>query len=312
MNLSIRTPLLGALVIACLGCESENLGLGYGEGTFHQSVNIGRDLRDYVVYVPSSVKPGTPAPLVLVFHGANDTADNMMLLSWLNQEASKRGAVVAYLDALNATWEMQSSRDIIFAGTVINRVQNDLAIDTTKIFATGFSNGALFALNLACLPPTPVKAVAMVGATVPTTQACSLVDPIPSLMILGDEDPAFPFRPQSGLQGQLSADASVTFLKNQNRCGGDRVLTQIPDEAEDGTSTQRWTYPLCTRDNSVEFYHVRGGGHTWPGSPLRLPPNLGRKSRDFAAHEVIMKFFLDRDDPAAITGGSIDASGGAP
>ena len=63
------------------------------------------------------------------------------------------------------------------------------------------------------------------------------------------------------------------------------VETVAPD-----ITVRRWRGPAPASD--VAFYRVEGGGHTWPGARIWIPPHLGRVSHSLDATRVIWSFFL--------------------
>jgi polyhydroxybutyrate depolymerase len=81
---------------------------------------------------------------------------------------------------------------------------------------------------------------------------------------------------------------------------GAAVAPHVEAIAPDIT-VRRWRGPSA--DSDVDFYRVEGGGHTWPGARIWMPPHLGRVSRSLDATRVIWSFFLaherarDHDGP---------------
>ena len=53
----------------------------------------------YILYTPTSYTPGTPAPLVVILHGCQTTADQQMHASLYNPVAEREGFVVLYVEA---------------------------------------------------------------------------------------------------------------------------------------------------------------------------------------------------------------------
>lgn len=292
-----RPHILAALVLASvsLGCGNDPSALDYGGGTFDQHLELGGTTRDYIVYVPPDLDPGTPAPVLFAFHGAEGSADGMMLLTWFNAEARDGGFVAVYPDSDGGRWDFTGSRDLAFVDAIVERIAADILIDDQRIFASGFSNGALMAIWMACNRSDQVAGAGIVGGTVPAGLRCTFRRSIPAVFILGDEDRQFPFHEGSAVfAGQLSASASVGWWMERNGCASAVEIIDLPDEFDDGTSAHRWDHPACTGSQAVSLYEIRGGGHTWPGSPLKLPPSLGAKSKDIRASGVIADFLLEQ------------------
>lgn len=291
-----RAISLSALALAALtsACEEES-PLGSSGGTFEQHLQVGGVTRDYIVHVPPDLDPSTPAPLLFVFHGAEDTAEGMMMLSWFNAEARRRGFVVVYPEAEAGRWDFAGLRDLALVDAVVERIGDRITIDQERLFTSGFSNGALMAIWTACNRSDQVAGVGIVAGTILSGLPCTFRRPVPAVFFLGDEDRQFPFDAgQARIAGQLSASESMAYWLDKNGCSALPVVVDLPDAIDDGTTVHRWDYPECTGAQTVTLYEVRGGGHTWPGSPLKLPPELGGKSKEIRASTLIADFLMDR------------------
>ena len=60
----------------------------------------------YIVYTPTSYRPGRPAPLLVMVHGCQTTAEQQMRANLYNQLAEREGFVVMYPD-LDRTGQLQ-------------------------------------------------------------------------------------------------------------------------------------------------------------------------------------------------------------
>jgi polyhydroxybutyrate depolymerase len=69
-----------------------------GGNTYKNAVDlrINGFRRTYLVHIPSGYKPETPLPLVVVIHGAFDTAEGMEKFSRFSQLADREGFMVLY------------------------------------------------------------------------------------------------------------------------------------------------------------------------------------------------------------------------
>ncbi|MEZ4417989.1 MAG: PHB depolymerase family esterase [Gemmatimonadota bacterium] len=299
-----RAALLVLLGCGLSACDGEVLGVGYGGGEYEQRIRVGDRLRDYVVYVPRAISPGTEVPLLLAFHGTGMSAETMMLLTWFNEQAERLGIVVAYLQADGDGWVSVGSPpvgeptgELGFVEAVIDRLDRDLDIDRSRVYAAGFSNGGLMMQRLGCQFYDRIAAVGIVGATIafPVIQGCLPQRHVPAMFFLGDLDTQFPWSDNLAANlGLLGAESSGQFWADLNECGPTRVDTDLPDTADDDTTVERWDWPNCPADGQVVFYHIRRGGHTWPGSPLNLGPSLGTKSRDIDASRLLGDFLVQQ------------------
>jgi len=118
-----------------------------GPGT--TPLGIGSE-RDGVVYAPPGYRPGHPAPLVVMLHGAGGSARRG--LPRLQALADQHGILLLAVDSRERTWEAIAQRfgpDTAFIDGALARVFERYAVDPSRIAAEGFSDGASYALGLA-------------------------------------------------------------------------------------------------------------------------------------------------------------------
>ena len=144
-----------------------------------------------------------------------------------------------------------------------------------------------------------IKAIAPIAGTMGTEYfpSCHPSRPVSVLEIHGTDDPLIPFNggQDNGRDGGTT-DVSVMqvygFWVSTDGCPTPTV-SQLPDAANDGTTTTVHAARPCTGGSAALLYVVNGGGHTWPGGEQYLPAALvGKTSRDFDASETITQFFL--------------------
>lgn len=105
--------------------------------------------RDGWVYVPASYNPATPAPLVLLLHGAGGAAENLMQRRI--PEADQTGQILLGVDSRGGTWDAIMSgfgADIPFIDSALADTFSRYAIDASRIAVAGFSDGASYALSI--------------------------------------------------------------------------------------------------------------------------------------------------------------------
>jgi polyhydroxybutyrate depolymerase len=161
------------------------------------------------------------------------------------------------------------------------------------VYATGISNGAMFAYRLACDLPGTFAAVAPVAGALPADLApgCAHGAPVSVIAFQGTADPLMPYL--GGGAGQrrvLSAERSIALWGTRAGCTGTPVTTDEPDRTTDGTRVRRTVFLSCPEGRAVELYTIDGGGHTWPGGP-EAGRRVGRVSREIDATELIWAFF---------------------
>jgi polyhydroxybutyrate depolymerase len=166
-----------------------------------------------------------------------------------------------------------------------------VSIDTTRVYAAGFSAGGMMALRLGCNIPNKIAAVVSVASTQPTYQLneCNISQPMPVMFVIGTLDPIIQW---NGMDFYLSAQDSVGYWIAHNDCEGTTEVVEEFDEDKDTLErVRRETYGGCADDTEVTIYGSIGGGHTWPGHPIEAPFDLGKTLMDIDANEVIWDFF---------------------
>jgi polyhydroxybutyrate depolymerase len=191
--------------------------------------------------------------------------------------------------------------DLGFVLDLIDQLEEDVGIDTRRVYVIGISNGALFVHYLACAAQRNVTAAASVAATLIAPvhiPSCDGDRPVPIAFFLGSDDTFFP--PEGRLAGNeivhvrlLSIEESVDTWVERDGCSGAANSEDLPDVHDDGTRVRRDRYSDCTSGSEVLYYAIEGGGHTWPGSSLPSGGLVGRTSREISASEIAMRFFLD-------------------
>lgn len=142
-----------------------------------------------LAFVPAQATPATPVPLLILFHGAGDTAQNMMKPFLL--EADKRGFAMLAVQSRSVTWDLIKAyfsdvsqeatlvarRDRLPAGdrrlvdSAIAQFRQAVPIDRSRVGAAGFSDGAAYALSFAAANTDTIQ---WVGALAP---AFALIEP---------------------------------------------------------------------------------------------------------------------------------------
>ena len=262
--------------------------------------------RSFLLYVPTGYRREHPAPLVLMFHAGGVRTARMPAHTGLSRLAEREGFVVAYPEGLKRRWNdgrgySVTHDDVGFVRALLDTLERELSVDPRRIYATGISNGAMFAYRLACDLPGKLAAVAPVAGAMPSDLApsCATTAPLSVLAFQGTADPLLPYGGRSGGgRGRVfSAGRSVGFWAMVNGCDSTAVTTAEPDRAPgDGTRVRHTVYAGCREGRGVELYTIEGGGHTWPGGP-RAGGSVGRVSGDVDATALVWQFFAEHPRP---------------
>jgi polyhydroxybutyrate depolymerase len=271
-----------------------------------RTLQAGGVTRRYFLYLPSTWRRGSPAALVLVFHGGGGRASGIAPHTGFSALAEREGFLVAYPQGLNGRWNdgrgyAATHDDVGFVRALLDTLGRELAIDPRRVYATGISNGAMFAYRLACDLPGTFAAVAPVAGAMPAdlAPACAHTQPVSVLAFQGTADPLMPYAGGGVARRRgrvLSAERSIAFWATTSRCDAAPVMTEEPDRVTDGTRVRRAVYGACRDGRAVELYTIEGGVHTWPGGPP-VGGSVGRVTREIDATPVIWAFFAEHPKP---------------
>jgi len=185
-----------------------------------------------------------------------------------------------------------SADDVSFLTQLVGALEARYCIDTSEVYATGFSGGARMASQLACDASTTLAAVAPVsGLRRPTP--CPASRPVPVIAFHGTADPVDPYDGNGEAYWTYSVPQAAADWAAQDLCSSTAITT-------DGSGHTLTTYPGCGAGSAVELYSVTGEGHEWPGGP-RMPASLtsllGPQSGAVSADDLMWAFFAAHPMP---------------
>jgi polyhydroxybutyrate depolymerase len=296
------------------GCSSPDSALYQAAGSSQvRQLTVEGTAREVRVYLPRSLRPEMPAPLVYNFHGLGSSALAQEVYSGLVPLAEREGFVLVSPNGIGSPrgWRVPAlvegqpdpERDLRFFDALHREVAGSLCIDLGRVYATGMSNGAFFSSALACARPQVVAAVAPVAGVFYPPQGCQA--PVPMLAFHGTDDRIVPYR--QGLIFNVipyaGAEAYVDAWARLNGCAPSPALERL------GSEVVRRAYQGCQA--ATVLVAVEGGGHTWPGARLEdligrattgqpgssqtpIPaslPDLGHTTVQVSAAEMMWAFF---------------------
>jgi polyhydroxybutyrate depolymerase len=273
------------------GCESSA-----SPGVSIQTIDVEGAARQYRLAMPSEPTGKQPRPLILNFHGSGRDDVTQANYSQLEEKGPARGFVVITPKAGSpAFWvaaqpELRAVTDVNLAFTtaLIHNAKASLCIDTKRIYATGFSNGAAMSAYLGCTLGRQLAAIAPVSG-VNLVAPCPNGKPMSVVALHGTADPEVAYeggpgvlagRPDSGLP---SVETAVQAWAQRADCRTKPVRKSI------GTQVERIAYRGCGSAADVVLYKVKNGAHNWPGS-FELD-DLGLPTQDINAADLILDFF---------------------
>lgn len=273
------------------------------------SLEFGGIVRAYNIHIPPSYDGRKPTPLLFAFHGLGGDGKWMGKETKLNETADHEGVIVVYPDGYKASWSDGSGvtpagragvDDVGFVSALIDKLANELKIDLSRVYATGFSNGGMLAQRLACELSDKIAAIASVGGTMveKISPQCNPERPISVMHIHGTEDSIVSWKGgevRVGIPGWkiLSVNATVRKWTSINGCSSSKETYKL-DTYFDSTEVHSEIYNNCKNETEVILYAVEGGGHTWPGiiRRKRLPKSAPDDTEsNNHAEEIIWEFF---------------------
>ncbi len=248
--------------------------------------------RWFLLTTPEEHDGETPLPLVLDYHGLSEGAEIHSMMSAFGDHARDEGFVVVFPHGTGEPvhWDTALDRtgnpDMAYTDAVLDLLERDLCIDTSRVYATGLSNGAFMSSALACTMPDRIAAIAPV-AGVQHPEGCEAERPVPVLAYHGTEDPILLFNggvrtgrlgsildgqpagetgavveeeplPEADLDGEGYPAAAAGWAE-ANGC--DDAPTD--EERTETVISRTWD---CPSGAAVRFEILEGGGHSWPGS----------------------------------------------
>ncbi len=225
------------------------------------------------LFIPSSVTDRPNVPLVLAFHGAGGSGPLFRDQIDLDRRADEDGFVVAYPTATGVNWaegcgcirpDLDGVDDVGFADAVIEAVADVVEIDRRRIFAIGYSQGAVFLHHLACQRTGTYAGFASIAGMMngPVAASCPAEEPVDILLVHGSEDTVLPFGGQeAGQSTLLSVPATMLEWTDHNGCsaGVARTTEKIGDYNVDARR-----YETCEEGTRVRLFELLGHGHSWP------------------------------------------------
>jgi polyhydroxybutyrate depolymerase len=259
-------------------------------------------MRNYTVHTP----PGKgPFPVVVNLHGGGSNPKIQAVQSGMNANADRNHYAVVYPcgtgGAGQYTWNaglccgfaMQHNVDDVgFIGRVLDDLPSHVAIDDTRIYATGMSNGAMMAYRLAVESPERFAAIGAVSTTMGVDVHLPH-PPMPIIEIHGLKDPNAPFNGGVGPNAQPQPGGPPVHHAVMDTVAQwaaiDGYPAPAPFVADKGVFTHR---VYAGTKATFELYALRDGGHTWPGG-VDVTPNAGTGElvKTFNANQYQWEFF---------------------
>jgi len=260
-----------AILVILLGCYKNN------EPEKEPIVNAGQSIqtlvhddvtREYIVYVPSIYNATSEVPLLFNFHGFGGNMSKYMNNADMRSLSETENFILVYPQGTllqgSSHWNpslphpdnKSDTDDLGFIDALINKLSSDYMIDLERIYACGYSNGAMMSYGLAFHKSDLIAAVGSVSGAMLDSDIIPS-HPMPVISIHGTSDSVLPYNGSSDFN---SIETALNFWINFNNTNTTPLLNS---ENDNGTTIEHYQYNQGDNDVSVEHYKIIGGDHVW-------------------------------------------------
>lgn len=255
--------------------------------------------RDYIIYVPQAYDGQTEVPLLLNLHGYTSNMEQQLYYGDFRKIADTANFILVVPNGLKDIYNQRhwnfydpsGEDDLGFLSVLIDKISDTYAIDESRVYSTGMSNGGFMSLYMACELSEKLTAVASVTGSMLNLQlpVCTPEHPMPVMQVHGSLDPTVPYL---GTLEYASVPDVVNKWVQLANCNPTPTVTQMPDiSTTDGSTAEHYLYEGGEDGTTIEHFKIINGGHTWPGSAI-IPPTLpGPTNQDIDASKEIWRFF---------------------
>ena len=248
---------LGGAEAQARALPSEGCGKGeivYGDRQ-ERTIDVDGVKRSFIVDVPKTIEARRTAPLLLDFHGFGHSAAGVWRVSGFRELGVRERFITVYPQGLDvhllgrdgAGWELAAidgNRELAFVRQMLDTLEAEYCIDRSRVYVTGFSNGAFLSSLIGCAMADRIAAIAPVSG--------------------GAADlPCTPSRPVSVLIHHGRKDQIVAVQRGRQLFDEWKRLDGCPGTRprEGGEACDRAT---DCRDGTAVVYCEFDGEHRWP------------------------------------------------
>ena len=262
----------------------------------------GGEVREYIIYVPSSYNALVPTPLMFNFHGGGGSGSGMMNgINDMRPIADTAGFIAVYPSGSAGAWMHKSPttyNDIYFVEAIIDTIALNYNVDNDRVYACGYSEGGIFSYELACRLSNRIAAIASVSGSMMTDYqrnqpppngysfpTCSPSHPTAIMFIPGTND-SNPNSYYIGLQPYyMSASDISSYWSNHNNTNPNPTIVNVPSSPNttNGSSVERKMWESGDNCVSVVELKVNNGEHDWPGSFGNMDINASKEIWKFVS-----------------------------
>ncbi len=241
-----------------------------GEQTI--TVDWGGKERSAILYIPE--QDGQPRPLLLSLHGHGSSGAHQIERTQIAGIAEREKIFTLHPDGTEVFGQARSWNagkcctpantlgidDVGFLHALVERIQSDYCVDTSRTYVLGFSNGGFMSYRLACEPSDRFAAFAVVSASLAVSQEqCQPGVARPIVHFHGDSDPLVPIKGNPILRYD-SIESVREMWMSRNDCDPDAAT-----EFSEGDA-RCWQSEPCSDKSELRYCIWNEVAHDYHGS----------------------------------------------
>ena len=247
--------------------------------------------RSYILRIPPQYDGRAKLPLVMLLHGANDSAAYAEEAYHFVEKSNAAGFLLVFPDALGDyhAWnglghDQDAKADLDFLTMLLESLPKEYLIDPKRVYVCGHSAGAIMTFRLIAEHPELVSAAGIVaGAVGSGDDAIAPKGPVPLIMFHGRKDDIIDYGSDDPAHPGTVAQ-NVALWTKANGCPAKPSKTDRPVP-----TVQRDTY-LSPTHAEVILYSLDNGNHMWPGGKV-MPGKTLIPVQDISATDLMWDFF---------------------
>jgi poly(3-hydroxybutyrate) depolymerase len=181
-------------LIYCITFLLTTLTVPASEKVSKESITYNNSKRTFYLFVPDTIKPAEPSPLIVLLHGSG--RNGLSLVDKWKDLASKEGIILVGPDSADPSlWSIPKDGPD-FLHEVVEVVKSKYSINPRRVYLFGHSGGAVFALNISMLESEYFAATAVHAGAWRQPKEYELIKyanrKIPIAIFVGTKDLFFP------------------------------------------------------------------------------------------------------------------------
>ena len=239
------------------------------------SIEVNGVEREFRLSVPSSDQ-GTSLPLVIAFHGGTDSQEDFAQQEQFDQLGEQEKFIMAYAiaeqdrTAAEGEWFLNtaatSKEDNNFTEAIVEELSGSYCLDQDRLYAIGYSLGAMFTYEIACQLNHRFAATASFAGTMPVSpESCDIASGIGILHIHGKLDYIIYYHQDwdwkdgehEGVGTMSEVPKLIDYWAEKSSCQANAVETSLTEE--------HGIHSECIDGVIIEHYGLQIWDHNWPG-----------------------------------------------